>query len=205
MDTIHISLENTHYLCENKDTGVDHLVVVSWRQTKFELRFWTAVIFFVHFNAMTMNEAVLWTSVGLFGSLFVLANQQLYVAPGWQSKDILRLRMGIAFALFLELLLPSLELLVRYVPAITSFIHMIPTLVFWVLLLVLSYALHKSIRVSREQDDKKWAIHLHRIWVMISMFKIEKRASHQRAGDYNQLCILCSQIKDALFPIYKVF
>merc|ERR1719474_2506223 len=100
-------------------------------------------------------ESVIWATFGLYAVIFIAANQQLYVAPGWQSKDILRLRMGITFALFLELLLPSLELLVRYVPAVSSFTNMIPTLVFWVLLLVLSYALHKSIRVSREQDDKK--------------------------------------------------
>merc|ERR1719474_741616 len=114
-------------------------------------------------------ESVIWATFGLYAVIFIAANQQLYVAPGWQSKDILRLRMGITFALFLELLLPSLELLVRYVPAVSSFTNMIPTLVFWVLLLVLSYALHKSIRVSREQDDKKWARHLHRLWVAISV------------------------------------
>ena len=114
-------------------------------------------------------EPVLWTSAGLCCIVFLLSIQQLYIAPETQSKHILAQRVSIALVIFLESCLPTTELVVRFVLEVDPIIDMVPPVIFWMLLFVLSVSVYQSIRAPDKIQKQYCVIIVRYNWIIVSV------------------------------------
>ena len=115
-------------------------------------------------------DQVLWAATSISGGIFLISAQQLCIAPEIEStREVLLLRVIVTFALFMELCLPVIELVVRCVLMVDPIINMVPVLTLWALMLSLSFLLYKSIRTPATYEKREWAIVLRRIWIILSI------------------------------------